>query len=74
MVMVGFKRLLNKGFSFNNIMIPYVPTVTAIGHTTIYTGSVPSIHGIAGNDWTDKVTGKKCLLYRRSGCKRCWNK
>ncbi len=54
----GFKRLLNKGFSFNNVMIPYVPTVTAIGHTSIYTGSVPSIHGIAGNDWTDKETGK----------------
>lgn len=54
----GFKRLLNEGFSFNNVMIPYVPTVTAIGHTTIYTGSVPSIHGIAGNDWTDKATGK----------------
>lgn len=54
----GFKRLLNKGFSFNNIMIPYVPTVTAIGHTSIYTGSVPSIHGIAGNDWTDRETGK----------------
>jgi hypothetical protein len=35
-----------------------VPTVTAIGHTTIYTGSVPAIHGIAGNDWMDKITGK----------------
>lgn len=54
----GFKRLLNEGFSYNNVMIPYVPTVTAIGHTSIYTGSVPSIHGIAGNDWTDKNTGK----------------
>lgn len=54
----GFKRLLNQGYSFNNVMIPYVPTVTALGHTSIYTGSVPSIHGIAGNDWTDKETGK----------------
>ena len=54
----GFKRMLNEGYSFNNVMIPYLPTVTAIGHTSIYTGSVPSIHGIAGNDWTDKETGK----------------
>lgn len=54
----GFKRMLNSGFSFNNVMIPYVPTVTAVGHTSIYTGSVPSIHGIAGNDWKDKDTGK----------------
>jgi predicted AlkP superfamily pyrophosphatase or phosphodiesterase len=54
----GFKRLLGEGYSFNNVHIPYIPTVTAIGHTSIYTGSVPSIHGIAGNDWTDKETGK----------------
>ncbi|MEA1847294.1 alkaline phosphatase PafA [Chryseobacterium sp. MHB01] len=54
----GFKRLLNTGYSLNNVHIPYIPTVTALGHTCIYTGSVPAIHGIAGNDWTDKETGK----------------
>lgn len=54
----GFQRLLGEGYSLNNVHIPYIPTVTAIGHTSIYTGSVPSIHGIAGNDWTDKETGK----------------
>ena len=54
----GFKRLLGEGFSCENTMINYIPTVTAIGHTTIFTGSVPSIHGIAGNDWTNPVTGK----------------
>lgn len=47
----GFKRLLNEGFSFENCLIPYIPSVTAIGHTCIYTGSVPSIHGIAGNSF-----------------------
>lgn len=54
----GFKRLLKKGYSLNNVHINYVPTVTALGHASIYTGSVPAIHGIAGNDWTDKETGK----------------
>ena len=54
----GFKRLLNTGYSLNNVHIDYVPTVTAIGHTTIFTGSVPSIHGIAGNDWYDRASGK----------------
>jgi len=54
----GFKRLLGTGYSLNNVHIPYVPTVTALGHTSIYTGSVPAIHGIAGNDWNDKETGK----------------
>lgn len=47
----GFKRLLGEGFSCENTRIPYIPSVTAIGHTCIYTGSVPSIHGIAGNSF-----------------------
>lgn len=54
----GFKRLMNDGYNLNNVMINYVPTVTALGHTSIYTGSVPSIHGIAGNNWTDRQTGE----------------
>lgn len=55
----GFKRLLGEGFSCENTFIPYTPTVTAAGHTCIYTGSVPAIHGIVGNDWYDKVAHKK---------------
>ena len=51
----GFRRMLNQGFSCENTMIPYAPTVTAPGHTTIYTGSVPAIHGIAGNFWWDNA-------------------
>lgn len=47
----GFKRLLDEGFSCENTRIPYIPSVTAIGHTSIYTGSIPSIHGIAGNNF-----------------------
>ena len=47
----GFKRLLTEGFSCENTRLPYIPSVTAIGHTCIYTGSVPTIHGIAGNNF-----------------------
>ncbi|MDB4924487.1 alkaline phosphatase PafA [Mucilaginibacter sp.] len=54
----GFKRLLNEGFSCENTNIDYIPTVTAAGHTAIYTGSVPAIHGIAGNDFIIQATGK----------------
>jgi predicted AlkP superfamily pyrophosphatase or phosphodiesterase len=54
----GFKRLLNHGFSCENTFIPYVPTYTAVGHSCIYTGSVPAINGIVGNDWFEKSTGK----------------
>ena len=51
----GFKRMLSQGFSCENTLIPYTPTVTAPGHTSIYTGSVPAIHGIAGNFWWDNA-------------------
>lgn len=54
----GFKRLLNQGFSCENTMINYIPSYTAIGHASIYTGSVPSIHGIAGNDFIVRATGR----------------
>lgn len=54
----GFKRFLNEGFTCENTYIPYVPTVTAIGHSSVYTGSVPAIHGIAGNDFIIEATGE----------------
>ena len=47
----GFRRMLSEGYTCENTALPYVPSVTAIGHTCIYTGSVPSIHGIAGNNF-----------------------
>lgn len=55
----GFKRMLNEGFSCENTMINYLPSYTAVGHTVIYTGSVPAIDGIVGNDWIDQNTGRK---------------
>ena len=54
----GFKRMLNEGFTCDDTNIDYIPTVTAIGHSTIYTGSVPALHGIAGNDFIVQATGK----------------
>ena len=54
----GFKRLLQQGYSFENTFIPYTPAVTAAGHTCLYTGSVPAISGIVGNDWIERDSGK----------------
>lgn len=54
----GFKRLLKDGFSCENTMINYLPSYTAVGHTVIFTGSIPAIDGIVGNDWIDQLTGK----------------
>tara|TARA_R110002049_G_scaffold125972_5_gene281618 strand:- start:523 stop:2139 length:1617 start_codon:yes stop_codon:yes gene_type:complete len=52
----GFKRLVNDGFSFDNANFSYVPTMTAVGHATIGTGTTPVHHGIAANDWYDRQT------------------
>lgn len=54
----GFKRLMDKGFTFYNMNYNYVPTFTAPGHASIYTGTTPATHGIVGNDWYVRSTGK----------------
>ena len=54
----GFKQMLSQGFSCENTLIPYTPTTTACGHSCIYTGSVPAINGIVGNDWWDYASSK----------------
>ncbi|RYY60785.1 MAG: alkaline phosphatase family protein [Chitinophagaceae bacterium] len=47
----GFNRMVKQGYSCENTFIPYTPTYTAAGHTSVYTGSVPAINGIIGNSW-----------------------
>lgn len=54
----GFKRLLNQGFSLENAHYNYIPTYTAVGHASIYTGTTPDNHGIISNDWYDKYLKK----------------
>jgi predicted AlkP superfamily pyrophosphatase or phosphodiesterase len=55
----GFKRLIQQGFSAENTMIPYAQTVTAAGHACVYTGSIPAVNGIMGNEWYDKQLRKE---------------
>src|SRR6201992_137319 len=55
----GFKRLLKQGFSCDNTMINYLPAFTAVGHSCVFTGSVPAFSGIAGNDWVEQSTGQR---------------
>lgn len=50
----GFKRLVGEGFLARNHHFNYLPTKTAPGHASIYTGTTPAIHGILGNEWYDK--------------------
>ncbi|WP_405377371.1 alkaline phosphatase PafA [Nonlabens sp. Asnod3-A02] len=60
----GFKRLMNDGFNLTNNHYNYVPTYTAPGHASIYTGTSPMNHGIIGNNWYDKFEGK--VIYNAS--------
>lgn len=50
----GFKRLMNEGFNCENSHFNYIPTYTAVGHASIYTGATGSAHGIISNNWYDK--------------------
>ena len=54
----GFKRLLKNGFSIENAYYNYIPTYTAVGHASIYTGTTPDNHGIISNNWYDKFLKK----------------
>ena len=54
----GFKRLLTQGAMFGDAHQAHGTTVTAIGHSAILTGAYPYQHGIVGNNWIDRATGK----------------
>lgn len=54
----GFKRMVSDGFSCNNNHFNYIPTYTAPGHASIYTGTTPQNHGIISNNWYNKFDKK----------------
>jgi len=55
----GFKRMMDEGFDCRNNHYNYVPTYTAPGHASIYTGTTPKYHGIISNNWYDKFEKKR---------------
>lgn len=56
----GFKRLMNQGFMCRNAHYNYVPTETAPGHASIYTGTTPAHHGIVANEWFEAGKRRYC--------------
>ena len=70
----GFKRLMREGINCTDNHYNYAPTVTAAGHASIYTGSVPAIHGIVENDWIDVASGKKTYCVDDSTVQSVGNK
>lgn len=54
----GFKRLIAQGYTFENAHYNYMPTYTAPGHASVYTGTTPAIHGIVSNEWFHRTLKK----------------
>ncbi len=63
----GFKRLMKDGYLLKNVHFNYIPTYTAVGHTSVYAGTTPSSHGIISNFWWDKYLKKNiyCVTDKR---------
>ena len=63
----GFRRLMKDGAWFDNCHYPYAHSVTGAGHASMLTGCSPDKHGIVGNEWFDRVTGKEvgCVASNR---------
>ncbi len=55
----GLRRLMRDGASWTQSNYDHFPTYTAPGHGTMMTGAYPAETGIVGNEWPDRVTGKK---------------
>jgi predicted AlkP superfamily pyrophosphatase or phosphodiesterase len=56
--MPTLSRLRREGAWFANTSIDYLPTITALGHATVSTGTDPRYHGTTGNSTFDRVAQK----------------
>lgn len=65
----GFARLAREGAQFSQAYHHHAYTVTAVGHSTIATGSFPARHGIVGNDWYDFQQAKSVYCAEDSEAK-----
>lgn len=54
----GFQYFLDEGINYANAHHPHANTETIVGHATLATGTTPSVHGMVGNIWFDRETGK----------------
>lgn len=52
-------RVRAQGRVYGRVVYPYATTLTAPGHSAIYSGATPSESGIAGNARFDRTTGER---------------
>jgi predicted AlkP superfamily pyrophosphatase or phosphodiesterase len=55
----GLKLFLDKGSWYANSHYSHATTYTGVGHATLLSCAHPYKHGVIGNDWLDKKTGKR---------------
>ena len=55
----GFRTLLDRGAWYGNNHYSHATTYTSVGHATLLSCAHPYKHGVVGNDWIDKKTGKR---------------
>lgn len=55
----GFRYLAEQGANHRQCRFDTLPTYTAVGHAIISTGGSPYAHGIIGNSWVDRASGKR---------------
>ena len=55
----GFKLLLDQGGWYGNNHYSHATTYTGVGHATLLSCALPYKHGVVGNDWINKKTGKR---------------
>ena len=54
----GFRYLMTNGIWFSNAHHAHANSETIVGHSTLATGADPATHGMIGNVWLDRATGK----------------
>jgi predicted AlkP superfamily pyrophosphatase or phosphodiesterase len=56
-------RLRRQGAWFTNARLNYLPSITAVAHATLATGTDPRVHGIVGNSIFDRVANQAADPY-----------
>ncbi|SON52963.1 alkaline phosphatase family protein [Vibrio tapetis] len=51
----GFRYLMEQGTVYSNAHYQHGNTETIVGHVSLATGAPPSVHGMVGNVWYDRV-------------------
>src|SRR5205807_3209379 len=62
-VMPTLSALRRRAAWFSGVHVNFLPTNTAVGHSTIATGTDPRIHGVTGNNIYDRIHRRRQDLY-----------